>query len=445
MISDVNRRFLALAGFVIVGAVIALPLSLWQEGRLGLTWESGLLAFVVLALLVVISEVMTVAMPLGNISLAYPLSVAALTLLGPSHAAVMLALSQIPSLFGARRVEPIKVAFNAGQMVLAVLTSGWVYMLASNGTLLLKPDGQSGAGLMDFSPRLALAIFLVSFVGVVVNFGLAGTAVHFLQGVSLRRIWLWDFSAVAPSQVALGLVGVAMAQVVAAVGIAGLLLFVVPLMVARSTYLRYAQVHDAYAGTIRSLVAAIEAKDPYTKGHSVRVASYCVLLAKQLGLSDRAVERLEYAALLHDLGKVGIPRSILSKPDKLTEAEYAEIRRHPDIGAHIIDSVPYLEDLVGVVRHHHERYDGQGYGHSVAGEAIPLPARIMAVADAYDAMTSERPYRGALEAPVALAELRDGAGTQFDPRVVEAFQTIAQRGISGSTEVGAPQVGAANA
>lgn len=416
MIRDVNRRFLALVVAVVAAAAIGLPLS-WSVTGLPLTLEFG-----VLALFVVLSEGLTVALPLGNISLAYPLSVAALTFLGPTHAAVIGALSQIPSLFGERRVDPLKFAFNAGQLVVAALVSGWVYLLAG-GKLL-----SAGAFQQSDFPGQLLPILLVSGVGVLVNFGLAGTAVQLLQGVSLRRIWLWDFSAVAPSQLALGLVGVTMAQVIAAVGIPGLLLFVIPLVVARSTYLRYAEVHDAYAGTIRSLVAALEAKDPYTKGHSVRVARYCVALAQELGLGDRAVERLEYAALLHDLGKVGISHGILSKRGALTAAEMEEIRRHPDIGAHIIDSVPYLEDLVEVVRHHHERYDGSGYGHALAGESIPLAARIMAVADAYDAMTSERSYRGALEPPAALQEVIAGAGTQFDSRVVDAFRRIVEQG-----------------
>lgn len=407
--SDVNRRFLAYAAMVICAAVVGLGVSL---ARTGLTIS---LVFMVFALFMLFSEGLAVTLPLGNMSLAHPLSVAAAAFLGPGYAALLAALSQVPSLFGRKRVPPVKVAFNASQLALATLAAGWAY-LATGGRLL--SEGPITAAEL---PGLIVPIVLVASVGVVLNFALAGQAVHLLQGVPLSRIWRDHFAVITPTQVALGLVGVTMAQVVAAVGVVGLLLFIVPLLVARSTYHRYAEVNQAYADTVRSLVAAIEAKDPYTKGHSVRVAQYTVAIAQRLGLDERAVARIEYAALLHDLGKVGVNRAILAKTGRLTDAEYDEIRRHPEIGAHIIDSVPYLEDIVPVVRHHHERCDGLGYPQGVQGTQIPLPARIMAVADAYDAMTSQRPYRAALDLAHARQEIIDGAGTQFDADVVSAF------------------------
>jgi putative nucleotidyltransferase with HDIG domain len=419
MSSDADRRFLAFATTVICAAALALAWS-WRS-----TGIEASIAFGVLALFMVLSEGLAVTLPLGNMSLAHPLSVAAAVFLGPTYAALLAALSQLPSLFGAKRVTPLKVAFNASQLALATLGAGWSYILAG-GRLLSAGPLRSG----DF-PRLILSILAVSVVGVGVNFVLTSEAVHLLTGLSIPRIWKTHFAAVAPTQVALGLVGVTMAQVVAAVGVPGLLLFVVPLLVARSTYHRYAEVNQAYADTVRSLVAAIEAKDGYTKGHSVRVAEYCVATARQMNMDDASVERIEYAALLHDLGKVGVAQRILSKTGKLTSEEFGEIRRHPDIGAHIIDSVPFLEDLVPVIRHHHERYDGRGYAHGLAGDDIPLAARIMAVADAYDAMTSHRPYRDALSPEHARAEVLAGSGTQFDSAVVEAFCLVLDVGCAG--------------
>lgn len=423
MSSDADRRFLAFAPLVICAAVIGLAGS-WSQVA-----PTPSLAFVVIAFFALLSEWLAVALPVNNISLSYPLSIAAVALLGPTQAAILAVLSQVPSLFGSRRIAPLKVAFNASQLALSALAAGWCY-LATGGRLLSVGPLQAA----DF-PAMLTPIVVVSAVGILVNFTLTGTAVNLLQGTSLRRIWPPSLLAVAPTQFALGLVGVTMAQVVAAlgveqdaVGILGLLLFVIPLFVARNTYHRYAQVQDAYAGTVRSLVAAIETKDTYTKGHSVRVAQYCVAIARQMGLNDQAVQRLEYAALLHDLGKVGIAQSLLSKRGTLTPAEREAIQQHPDIGAHIIDSVPYLEDLVPVVRHHHERFDGSGYGHGLVGEDIPLAARIMSVADAYDAMTSQRPYRGALDPAVALAEVRAGSGTQFDGLVVAAFNELVEQG-----------------
>ena len=358
------------------------------------------------------------SLPLGNMSLALPLFVAIAVFLGPTPAALLAALSQLPSLFGTRRVAPLKVAFNASQLTLAALGAGWSYQLAG-GRLL-----SAGALRPDDFPWAIPSILAVSVVGVVVNFVLVSVAVHLLQRISIRRILQTHFFTMAPTEIALGLVGVTMAQVAGAVSVWALLLFVVPLFVARSTYHRYAEMNQAYADTVKSLVAAIEAKDGYTKGHSVRVAEYCVAIARQMGMDDTAVERIEYASLLHDLGKVGVSRRILFKVGKLTSDEFDEIRRHPEVGAHIIDSVPFLEDLVPVILHHHERYDGHGYTGGLAGDDIPLNARIMAVADAYDAMTSRRPYREALSPMHARAELLAGSGTQFDPAVVDAFCVV---------------------
>lgn len=422
MSRDADRRFLAFAATVVCAAVLALICS-WRA-----TGVNASIEFEVLALLMVLSEGLAVALPLGNMSLAHPLSVAAAVFLGPTYAALLAALSQLPTLFGAKRVTPVKVAFNASQLALAALGAGWSYYILANHRLL--SDGQ-GLTIGEF-PDLILPILAVSVVGVVINFALTSEAVHLLQGMSIPRIWQTHFAAVGPTQVALGLVGVTMAQV-AAVSRPGLLLFVVPLLVARSTYHRYAEVNQAYADTVRSLVAAIEAKDGYTKGHSVRVAEYCVAIARQMKMDDASVERIEYAALLHDLGKVGVAQRVLSKADKLTSDEFGEIRRHPDIGAHIIDSVPFLEDLVPVIRHHHERYDGRGYAHGLVGEDIPMAARIMAVADAFDAMTSRRPYRDALSPEHARAEVLAGSGTQFDPAVAEAFFLVL--GVDGAAGV----------
>jgi putative nucleotidyltransferase with HDIG domain len=198
----------------------------------------------------------------------------------------------------------------------------------------------------------------------------------------------------------------------------------VPLLVARQTHRRYLSLRETYAETVRSLVAALEAKDPYTKGHSVRVARIAVAVARRMGFEDAEVERIEYAALLHDLGKIGISRSVLSKPGALTNDEFDRIREHPDIAARILESVPFLEDVRPVVQDHHERVDGLGYGRGLAGEELSTPARILAAADSFDAMTADRPYRDAMPEASAVAELRSNAGSQFDPLVVEALIAV---------------------
>jgi len=173
--------------------------------------------------------------------------------------------------------------------------------------------------------------------------------------------------------------------------------------------------------TIKALAAAIDAKDPYTSGHSQHVMAYALLAGASLSLSSQDLEVLEYAGILHDVGKIGIPDSILGKPGKLTEDEYGIIKRHPVISASILDGVQFLEAARTLVLYHHERYDGQGYPDGLKGEEIPLGARILAVADSFDAITSSRPYRAAMSAKEAIDELHRCTGTQFCPVAVEAF------------------------
>ena len=172
---------------------------------------------------------------------------------------------------------------------------------------------------------------------------------------------------------------------------------------------------------IRSLVSAIEAKDNYTRGHSERVALYTKRLAEQVGYDSIQAEQLYLTALLHDVGKIGVSDAVLKKEGKLTAEEYAEIAKHPDEGWAILGDLEHLQYVLPGVLHHHERWDGRGYPDGLAGESIPLDGRVMAVADAYDAMTSDRPYRKGMPVEKAESILREGAGTQWDPDCVEAF------------------------
>jgi putative two-component system response regulator len=173
-----------------------------------------------------------------------------------------------------------------------------------------------------------------------------------------------------------------------------------------------------------SIALALEARDPYTKMHSLNVAAHARRLARLMGLGPEAERQIEQAGLLHDLGKIGVPDAILLKPEALTEAEFAIMRSHPVIGFDICRPLATLGHALGAIRHHHERWDGLGYPDGLVGQAIPQRARIMAVADAYDAMTSDRPYRAGFSPEKAMAILRGGAGTQWDPEVVETFITM---------------------
>jgi HD domain len=187
---------------------------------------------------------------------------------------------------------------------------------------------------------------------------------------------------------------------------------------------RRVHMEDLFMSVIVSLTMALEAKDPYTEGHSVRVAAYSEAMGAQLGLPPETLDVIHRACLVHDLGKIAVDENILAKRDPLSRLEREKMDMHPLIGESILRPIAMLGPLLPGVRSHHEHYDGTGYPDGLAGEAIPIEARIMAVADAFDAMTSNRPYREALPEEEALAELRRNAGTHFDPRVVAAFEQI---------------------
>jgi putative nucleotidyltransferase with HDIG domain len=190
----------------------------------------------------------------------------------------------------------------------------------------------------------------------------------------------------------------------------------------------YAQeLEEAYISTVRVLGAAIEARDHYTLGHSTRVAGYAVGLARALGLGADKVEEIEIACLFHDVGKIKIPDSILHKKGRLDPAEWKEMQRHSEYGAEILNKAPSLRRFIPAVRHHHEWYDGTGYPDGLSREAIPRPAAIISLADAYDAMTSDRPYRAAMTGEKALSTIREFSGRQFHPELIRVFEGILGR------------------
>ncbi len=183
-------------------------------------------------------------------------------------------------------------------------------------------------------------------------------------------------------------------------------------------------INQMYVRSIDALIKALEAKDFYTRGHSQRVTMYSVAIGKEVGLTSAQIELLRQAAVLHDLGKIGVREAILNKPGRLTESEFKEITMHPDVAVKILDMIPYFKPLLSSILHHHERFDGKGYPGRLTGTEIPLESRIMAIADTFDAMTSTRAYRKALSLESANMEIVRCSGTQFDPEIVPVFLSV---------------------
>jgi putative nucleotidyltransferase with HDIG domain len=187
---------------------------------------------------------------------------------------------------------------------------------------------------------------------------------------------------------------------------------------------------------VYALVSTVEARDPYTYGHSRKVNTYAVALAEAVGLSPDDVSKVSTVALLHDIGKIGVPDKVLNKKGRLSKEDWEAIKSHPRLGANIVGNIPNLVPCVSIILYHHERWDGSGYPEGLKGEEIPIEARILAIADSFEAMSSARPYRPALSFGEVIKELRQGAGLQFDPKLVEVFIGIVEAGLPEKVKTG---------
>lgn len=372
---------------------------------------------------VVVTENYASSLPEFSISLSYPLSMAAVVIAGPAAACIVAALS-FTNLKELRSRRPLAVhAYNLGQLLVITALVGSLY-LALGGRVLIAASGAAEMQASDF-PGILLPLVATAAAGAVGNLALLGVAASLYQSRPLRESSALLMSLL-PSQLALAFVGFLIGQVLT-VNVFALPLFVVPLLVARQLYIRYTTMRTAFADTVKSLIGALEAKDHYTRGHSERVAAYSLEIGREIGLDSRSLERLEYAALLHDLGKLSLPASILRKPEALTDDERCLVVAHPDAGADMVARIPPLRDLADPVRHHHERYSGGGYPSGAAASEASAFGRILCIADSFDAMTTTRAYRSAMSTEAAIGELESGAGTQFDPGMVQAFVGFLRR------------------
>ena len=361
---------------------------------------------------------------------------------------------------------------------LAVLASAWgrpVYKTAFNFGTLMIAGGASVILLKSFDgydyvndwPEVLAPATLAGMANFLVNSILVATAISLSGSVRLRDVWKESFLWLLPHYVTLAIIGLAIVAADAAIGIWGVAVFVAPPLMMRLSIKQYVdhtarnvielrrahgqlqQAHEqltnamtslgkAYDGTLRSLSNALDARDSETGGHSERVADLTMAMASEMGVA-RDSEHWRYiswGALLHDVGKIAIPDLILRKPDKLTEEEWVIMRTHPQVGCDILLAVDFLAPVAEMVYSHHERYDGGGYPRGLAGEQIPLGSRIFMIADAFDAMTSDRVYRRAVPAEEALAEILRHSGSQFDPTAVRAFLSVYQKRFVGTKHHG---------
>jgi putative nucleotidyltransferase with HDIG domain len=374
------------------------------------------LVFIFFLVISTLAEFIPVELPLGgSVTIGFPIDFVVILVYGPAMAMCTTFLGEILAELLNRKINWYKSLFNASQYALSAGIAGIVYQEV--GGLV---------GTVDLTSYIIPAIFC-ALTYYLINSNLFVIVISIAENVSILSVWKNRIRGIIATYIALAPIGFIMAMVYISIGIWGIILFFFPLILARRSFELYTKMRKVYLDTIRALAAAIDAKDPYTKGHSERVADTSVALAQELNLSDREIENIEYTALLHDIGKIGIDERILGKNDGLTSEEFKRIKEHTIMGAKIIKPVEFLKDSYKVIYHHHERYNGDGYPDGLKGEDIPISSRIIAVADAYDAMGSDRPYRKKLNKDKIVKELKDQSGKQFDPEVVKAFISVLDR------------------
>jgi diguanylate cyclase (GGDEF)-like protein/putative nucleotidyltransferase with HDIG domain len=356
-------------------------------------------------------------------------------LFGPVAALVLSVTLAAVALFKYR--SPIsRFFFNSSNQLIAAML--YLALIESTGEIFIH------------QPIWYQFLFSMAAVGIVylVTTGLISLGVSLDLRASVREIWAEKFSWLVTYYFAMGLIAYALIFSYQTAGLLGTIITLIPLMLLRFSQMQYIdrtklvvqeirekntalqrsanEIQRLSDGLLETLAEVVDLRDPYVLGHSKQVARYAVLMAKKLGLHPKQVELVRKAGLLHDIGKLGVSESILLKPDHLTPAEHNIVKQHSLLGAELLENSRSLNELTPIIRHHHEYYDGRGYPDRLKGTEIPIEARILAVADAVEAMASDRPYRHGMTAQEILEELNKNAGTQFDPRVVKAFVQIAR-------------------
>ncbi|MCR3955385.1 MAG: HD-GYP domain-containing protein [Gudongella sp.] len=374
--------------------------------------------FLFWAVLAVVVESLLIPMPNNTVgvSVGYAINIATIIIGGPLLATTTAGLGfllRAPKIEGRGYVHifnlpPHKSLFNVSQSIIVTAIMSLLYL-------------SLGGKIGEFA---LFTTILVILIGVIINTSIISAFISISNELEFVDTWISNIKGFSPSALAVGTIGIIIALAYIGYGYGAVILFFGPLLLARYSFKLYIEMRNLYLSTIQALNKTVEAKDPYTSGHANRVEKFAVDLAKAYHLPFESIQNLKTASILHDIGKIGIHDEILNKASRLTQEEYQEIMRHPAIGAEIISKVNFLSDITTIVRHHHERYDGKGYPDGLSGEDIPIEAAILTIADSYDAMTSDRPYRKAMTPEEALSELQNNAGTQFHPDLVKVFVSI---------------------
>jgi HD superfamily phosphohydrolase YqeK len=345
-------------------------------------------------------------------------TLASVVLLGPVGAAIIGAVSALSARRGLLVAQRL---FNGGMFALSAYAAGWTFVMLG---------GQVGVPDRASFPSIIVPFAAAAVVHVVVNHVLLsgvlwltasgeGTGHKSKTGPDLLPLMLSDLGYAA--------FGLLIAALWSVVGLFAPVLVLIPLFAARWAIGQYTAQQKAYEAMMAALCKAVETKDFYTRGHSERVSRGSAMLAREIGMRPGRLEAITYAGMLHDVGKLGVPTKLLQKSGRLTEEEFEAIQLHPMRGLEIVREIGFLDEALAGIMHHHERIDGRGYPLGLAGDEIPEFARVIAVADAFDSMTSTRSYRDARRVDEAIAELRKWSGSQFDPDLVDAFVTAVER------------------
>ncbi|GII61821.1 hypothetical protein Skr01_19060 [Sphaerisporangium krabiense] len=407
------------AGLIVRGLVVSEPLGEHE-------WPTLL----VLALLFLVCESVPTLLNVQQaaMSVSFSAALAAVVLVGGAGAALVGATAVL----SVRPGLPIhKRLFNGAQFALCGYAAGWVFE-ALGGHRPVVGDNRFTDLLGPFMGAAAVFVPL-NFVLFAVMLSLAGQLRT--EEVPLRGLLQFFISYLGYATFGLLIAGLwATVQSISAV------LVLLPLFIARWAFGQYLAQQRSYDATIAALCQAVETKDYYTRGHCTRVSAASTMIAQEIGMRPERMRAIGYAGMLHDVGKLGVPTKVLQKEGRLTEEELAAIQLHPMRGLEIVRGIDFLDEAFAGIMHHHERQDGRGYPMGLAGAEIPEFARIIAVADAFDSMTSDRAYRKAKSIEEAVAELRKQAGTQFDPVMVSAFiRSLDRQGWDPPGKVAAPK------